>query len=319
MSVLVACHNELENLQSLLPILLGQQYAQFEVIIILDRCTDGSREFLNDFSDQKLRVISIEKSPSGVHPKKNAIQKGIEAASGEWILLTDADCRPSTNWVSEMAKHMTNEIVIGISPYQKTTSFLNELIQYETFQTAVHFCSATANNRPYMALGRNLAYKKSLFEHVGGFGETKHVTGGDDDLVIQRMLKTNNFSLALEKNAPVDSIPETSWSSYFKQKTRHLSVGKHYPNWVKRRESFRWTIHTGMWLTFFVSLFQIPVTAVVILALTFILKAISINIVADRLEKRFNHLWLPFVDLIYAVLMPLIGLRSLLVKNIKWN
>ncbi|MEQ9231629.1 MAG: glycosyltransferase family 2 protein, partial [Cyclobacteriaceae bacterium] len=235
------------------------------------------------------------------------------------ILLTDADCRPSKSWVSEMAKYMNREIVIGLSPYQEYTGFLNQLIQFETFQTALHFVSSAADGKPYMALGRNLAYKKSLFENVGGFGKMAGITGGDDDLLIQKMISSDNFTMAFSPASRVDSIPKTTWSGYWKQKTRHFSVGKFYPPKVKRAESFRWFLHTGMWLAFFPTFIANPFLATLILTFTFVIKAISINIVADRLEKRFNHLWLPFVDLVYAVLMPVIGLRSLLVKNIKWN
>ncbi len=318
-TVLVSAHNERENLVALIPLLLTQDYPCFEIIIVLDRGDDGSENLKELFQHDKLRFVEISEVPEGIHPKKFAIQTGVSRSRGEWMLLTDADCLPKPTWVGEMVGLMSGEIVIGLSPYQKHSGFLNQLIQYETFQTALHFVSSAATGKPYMALGRNLAYKKALFEEAGGFGDSRGVTGGDDDLLIQRMISSDNFTLALSPGSRVDSIPKTTWAGYWKQKNRHLSVGKFYPSAVMKSETFRWFLHIGMWIAFIPALLTNPLISALILAFTILIKAISINIVADRLEKRFNHLWLPFVDLAYAVLIPVIGARSLLVKNIKWN
>lgn len=320
-TVVVCTHNEKDNLKQLIPILLDQLYPEYEVVIVLDRCTDGSKDLISSFENARLSFIEINEISSSFHPKKFGISEAIQRANGEWILLTDADCRPTKNWIAEMAKGMNPsiDVVIGLSPYLKNSGALNKLIQYETFQTAFQFVSAAAQGKPYMALGRNFAYRKSRFNENNGFGQHANLTGGDDDLLIQALLKKANYKLILSEKSRVDSIPKTKWSAYFRQKTRHFSVGKFYPLWVKRMEAYRWTFHLLFWILSFISIYLNFVFGLSIFILTLVIKGLSINIVAKRIGKRFNPIWIPFVDLLYVVVLPLISLRSLLSKNITWK
>lgn len=318
-SVLICAHNEENNLKALIPLLIGQTYQRKEIILILDRCEDGSKELAIQYPE--IDILEISETPEHWNAKKYALQKGIEAAKGEWILLTDADCRPEPQWVAEMAKRMSDptDLVLGISPYEKEGGFLNQLIHYETFLTALEFSSKTIRQKPYMGLGRNMAYKKLAFIQVGGFEGLENTTGGDDDLIVQRIVKDSNVRMALSPNAHVPSIPKKNWKDYFAQKTRHYSVGKHYPAWVKWSEGFRFALHFLFWVLFALSLTAHVGIAMVIWGASFVVRGISINIVAHRLAKRFNHLWLPFVDLVYSVVLPLVSIRSQLIKNVKWK
>ncbi len=320
-TVIVAAHNEDANLKSLIPILLNQNYPNYEVIISLDRCGDGSLSDLQKIKSEKLTYLDLKEVPTDWNPKKYAIKQAVDTAKGDWLLLTDADCRATKNWIKEMAQGMEDDsgFVLGLSPYQKKSGLLNHLIQYETFFTSLEFIQKAIFGNPYMGLGRNLAYRKSLFEKVNGFEGIQNVTGGDDDLLVQKMARVDRGSVVLSQNSWVESIPEEKWSSYFSQKTRHYSVGKYYPSWVKRSESLRWFFQILFWVLFALSIPINASIALLIFAFHYTIRIISINIVADRLEKRFNHLWLPFVDLVYSVVLPIISLRSLLVKNVKWN
>ena len=320
-SIIVCAHNENGHLKALLPLLQNQQYESYEIIIVLDRCTDGSEAIVKKFQNRNLSIIGIDEVSPNFHPKKWGITQAIEKAKGEWILLTDADCRPTNQWVSEMAKGMnsTCDVVIGLSPYTKSTGLLNLLIQYETSHTALQFVSSAIQGKPYMALGRNMSYRKSKFIEQNGFGVHGQVMGGDDDLFVQSILTKDNFRIVLSPESWVESIPKTSWPAYFRQKTRHFSVGKYYPDWVKSMESIRWAIHIVFWILFFFSLAINPFIGASILATVLWIKGISFNIVVKRLGKRFNPIWLPFVDLLYVVILPLLSLRSLLVKNSTWK
>jgi cellulose synthase/poly-beta-1,6-N-acetylglucosamine synthase-like glycosyltransferase len=320
-SVIVCAHDEEENLQELLSCLLVQTYPLCEIIIVLDRCTDGSAEVVRSYASEKLKFITIDTCPQDTNPKKNALTIGIRHATSEWILLTDADCRPAKKWIAEMARGMTadKEVVIGISQYQKKKGLLNLLIQYETFTTALHFMSSAIMGKAYMGVGRNLAYRKSAFEGVDGFEKIKNILGGDDDLQVQRMVNTSNVGVVLTKESHVESIPKTDWKGYIRQKTRHFGVNKYYSLSAKKRESLRWSVHVAMWVLLGWSIVYNWILTLVILVLTFLIKAISINIVSDRLEKRFNLYWLPFVDVGYVVIFPLLSLRSFLVKRITWK
>ena len=321
LSIIVCAHNEEENLKELLPILSNQNYSNYELILVLDRCSDESKKVSNGFLNDHIISIEIEQCPEGNHPKKYGITRAIEIARGDWMVLTDADCRPGPNWLKEMAKGMGHDkdVVLGLSPYFKRQGFLNTIIQYETFLTSLYFISAAVNSKTYMALGRNVAYRKSTFIEKGGFGENIGRTGGDDDLLIQRLATKSNVAIQISKDAHVDSISETNWDSYIRQKIRHFSVANAYTRESKRTETYRWAVHILFWALFPVSFLINWQLTVLIFVGSFLMKAISINIVSYALEKRFNHLWVPIVDLTYVVLFPLLSLRSLLVKRITWK
>ena len=320
-SLVVCAHNEKSNLLELVSILLNQSYSNYEILVILDRCNDGSQESIDPFKSEQLSILAIDEPPENFHPKKFGITEAIKAANGEWILLTDADCRPAKNWIAEMSTgmHQSTNVVIGLSPYRKASGLLNELIQYESFQTAFQFAGALALDRPYMGLGRNLAYRKSGFNEIGGFGFHRQIMGGDDDLLVQALFKKENYKLILSEESRVESIPKTDWSAYFRQKTRHFSVGKFYPIGVRKRETMRWIFHLFFWILSFISMYINLAFGLSILILTLLVKGLSINIAAQRIGKRFNPVWLPFVDLLYVVILPLISLKSLLSKNIAWK
>ena len=102
-SVIVSAHDEEQNLRDLIPLLLGQNHPDFEVIIVDDRSNDGTFDFLlqETSKDHRLRMVHVNRTPPLFNAKKYALTLGIKAAKYEWLLLTDADCRPeSKNWVS---------------------------------------------------------------------------------------------------------------------------------------------------------------------------------------------------------------------------
>ena len=105
-SVIVCAHDEEENLRQLIPLLLTQDHVQFEVIIVDDRSNDGTFDLLlaETAKDHRVRMVHINRTPPHANSKKYAITLGIKAARFEWILLTDADCRPTGNaWISSMS------------------------------------------------------------------------------------------------------------------------------------------------------------------------------------------------------------------------
>ena len=232
-SVIVCAHDEEENLKELLPALLDQDYPTFEIIIVEDRCNDGTYDFLlkQTASHSKVRTVRIKSKPDHVPGKKYALTLGIKAAQFDTVLLTDADCRPATkSWITSMM-HCFGEktqIVVGLSPYEKTTGLLNEFIRFESLLTGVTYGAFALSGIPYMGVGRNLAYKKSLFLDNKGFNQHISTMGGDDDLFVNEHATKENTVFTAAPDSVVFSICKKSWASFFNQKVRHLSVGKYY-------------------------------------------------------------------------------------------
>jgi cellulose synthase/poly-beta-1,6-N-acetylglucosamine synthase-like glycosyltransferase len=248
-SVIVCAHDEEANLRELLPQLLAQDYDTFEVVIVNDRSNDGTYDFLLEQTknDPRVKMVNVNQLPGHVNGKKFALTLGIKAASYEWILLTDADCRPvSRQWISSMSSHFsdTSHFVLGFSPYQFAPGFLNKFIRFESLVTAIQYFSFAWLGNPYMGVGRNLAYRKSFFLENKGFNTFLNVTGGDDDLFVNRHAKGPSTFAELRPESQMVSIPEKSLGSFYRQKVRHLSVGKRY----KPKHRILLGVFTATWL-----------------------------------------------------------------------
>jgi hypothetical protein len=94
-SVVVAARNEAASLGPALSSLLASDYPRLEVIAVDDRSTDGTAAILEALArrDPRLRVLRLTDLPAGWLGKNRALQRGAEAAGGDWLLFTDADVR----------------------------------------------------------------------------------------------------------------------------------------------------------------------------------------------------------------------------------
>ncbi len=240
-SVVIAAKNEEINLSNLLQILAQQEFSLFEVILVDDNSQDATLSKMNAFKELhqlshfEIKVISISLQDS--LGKKQAVTKGINAARYENILLTDADCQPnSIHWISHMLYSFSDEtaLVLGYGAYKKINhSILNKLIRFETLLTAVQYFSYALDGRAYMGVGRNLAYKKSIFHESGGFKKHEHLRSGDDDLFVSQVANSTNVALCDHPESFTISIPHEKFSSWIRQKRRHITTAAHYKKSVK--------------------------------------------------------------------------------------
>jgi glycosyltransferase involved in cell wall biosynthesis len=325
-SVIVCVHDEEENIKELIPLLLEQDYPEFEVIIVNDRSNDGTYDYLLEETKKipRLKMVHVDRTPEHVNGKKYGITLGIKAASHEWVLLTDADCRPrSKHWITSMSAQFTNEaqFVLGYSPYEKRPGFLNLFVRFESLLTALQYFAFALLKNPYMGVGRNLAYRKSLFLEKKGFNNFINVTGGDDDLFVNQHAKGKTTNVQFSADAQMYSIPKTTWTSFFYQKVRHLAVGKRYR--LKHR------ILLGLFtLTWIVTWFTgLPLLAFQIqnfwisgaLVLRMILVFTTVRSIARQSQTPFQLWALPVLDFLYSIYYISTGLVALLTKKIRWR
>lgn len=266
-SIIICTKNEAENLQQFLPFVLEQDYpkALFEVIVVNDQSTDESAIVLEEFARlyPNLNIVTIDANTVKTLPgKKFALSQGIAAAKFDHLLLTDADCKPASNqWLAEFnSKYniQNPKLVLGYGAYESDAGILNKFIRWETAHTCMQYSSYALAGLPYMGVGRNLAYSKSLLkdlENDAAFQEIYTSTpSGDDDLLICKIATKDNVAICLNKEAHTISVPQKTWTSWWKQKTRHMSTGKYYPKKVKNLLGLYALSHCLYW---FVGLFLV--------------------------------------------------------------
>ncbi len=237
-SVIIAARNESENIENHLPLILNQDYPDFEVIVVNDRSWDSSEKVLEKFKDvyNNLKIVTIPDLGKDNFSKKFAITLGIKAAKNDLLLFIDADCFPnSTQWISTMSISNSNQkmISLGAGPYKKGKGLLNALIRFDAVQIAIQYLSMAKAGLAYMGVGRNLSYKKEIYNKLQGFKSHYHIASGDDDLFVNQSADSKNTQVVFDENSITFSIAEKSLSEWIKQKSRHLKTSHLYKNKTK--------------------------------------------------------------------------------------
>ncbi|MBK9933699.1 MAG: glycosyltransferase [Cytophagaceae bacterium] len=356
-SIIIAASNELENLRELLPILDKQDYPDFEILIADDRSSDGTYDYLllNEDKLKHLSFLRVLDLPFHFTAKKYAVTMAVKKAKHEILLFTDADCRPmGDQWIKTMVSQMTEgkEIVLGFSKYQFFPGKLNSLIRYETFQTALQYLSFALAGVPFMGVGRNLLYKKSLFWKNNGFTSHFGLLSGDDDLFINETATGKNVAVSISEDGYTESEPKKTWSEWFVQKRRHLSVGKKYKFRDKLNIGLLWLSGLTVWFSWIPVFFLSPdwyyapdwsrISAdwlkefglahwypfndwmrlvIGVWAFWLIIKWIVLAKANNRMGNTIKSWKIPYYDFLYAIYLLIFGIVTIFSnpKKIRWK
>ncbi|MFN0290904.1 glycosyltransferase [Pedobacter helvus] len=326
LSVVICARNERENLEKYLPSVFEQDYPNFEVVVVNDRSWDGTADFLETLQKKysNLKVVHVAEGEKFIAGKKFAATMGIKAASHEWLVFTDADCEPATkNWLKGMQTPADNQvdILLGYSPYFKKRSLLNALIRFETFFTAVNYLSFALKGMPYMGVGRNMAYKKSLFFKNKGFAAHMHIPSGDDDLFVNANATPVNTIIQIHKDTHVWSEPKNSFLSYLRQKKRHIGAGNLY----KTKHKFILSTQIAVQFFFYalaITLACFPRTHFIAFGV-FLFSLMVRCFVYPQLLKCLNYgelrWWFPILDIILMAFLVFNAILSIFVKKVQWK
>ncbi len=325
-SVIVCAHNEIENLKNLIPKLLKQAYASYEIILVDDRSDDGTYEFLQEEKkkNQLLKVVRVDFVPEHVQPKKFAITLGVKAAQHDLVILTDADCEPaSIHWIRSMASQFdeSTKFVLGFSYFKMQKGLLNRFVRFETIQTGILYLSAALGGNPYMGVGRNMGYRKSFFLSVKGFHNDLKVVGGDDDLLINRYAKRKNTRPVISKDNLIWSNAKKTWKEYFIQKKRHMAAGKRYKLKDKFVLSLFYLSKIVFWLSAVFLLFTRIYWPIVAGSLLVVLILIELAFyqIYKKTGAKFEFFWILIMEVLFIFYLLIFGISVLFSKRIRWS
>lgn len=312
-SIIVCARNEEFNLRKYLPTLLEQDYPDFEVIVVDDQSTDNTKDILDEFKQKhtNLRCTFIPIGAKMTSSKKLAVSLGVKSAKHELLLLTDADCYPSSkNWIQLMVRNFTSktDLILGYGAYQEEKGFINRLIVFDTLFIAIQYFNYTLTGKAYMGVGRNIAYRKSLFISSNGFSKHLNLQSGDDDLFVNAVTNKYNTRIEIDSNSHTLSEPEKNFNMWKRQKERHLSTSSYYKKsslLLLGTELFsRAFFYLFLILAFIPLNYLIIIVAICLLLIRFLVQYIIINKSAKLLHTRKYHWGI----LLFDVLLPLINL-----------
>ena len=324
-SVIIAARNEYDNLKDLISSLLQQSYPQFEIILMNDGSVDATDEWATVFAQQEPRFKYTFLNPEvmKVEGKKIALTLGIKKASYDNFVFIDGDCKVHSNDFLKYYGTLFSQgknLILGISQYHKYKGFLNQYIQYQTTKTALNYLSAAISGKPYMGVGRNMGYTRSLYKQVNGFESHYDIPCGDDDLFVQDVMKLAHVSVLLEQDSQTTSNPKTAWNTYIKQRLRHMWAGKFYKPFIKFNLSIRPIIEISL---FIILLMAAIINSKWVISVLFIMIWITyvlyqFNKAKKRISASNSTLGLLILSPFNYFFQVFMGIKLYFTKNIKW-
>ena len=326
-SVIVCAKNEAENLQNFLPSIINQKYPDFEIVLINDASNDDTLELMELFASKhsNIKIINVENNEAFWGNKKYALTLGIKASKHDYLLFTDADCKPVSNWwISEMAAQFGSKksIVLGYGSYTKiNNSFLNLLIRFETVITAIQYFTFAKFGMAYMGVGRNLAYTRDAFFKANGFINHIKVRSGDDDLFVNQVATKNNTAICISENSFTESLPKKTFSDWIKQKRRHISTAKYYKTQHKISLALLYIIQFLFWSLALVLLLTRHnwIFVVALILIRIIAQYAILGVSIKKLKENDLIIFMPFLEIFLIATHLTIFIKNLISKPNHWK
>lgn len=313
-SVIITAKNEAQNLRKNLPSILSQDYPNFQVVVVNNASSDSTDEVLSLFRSNhpNLYITYIPINSESVNDKKLALTVGIKAAIHDIVLFTEPDTKPLSNqWVYEYAKTFDKEteIVIGCCQVEINKSYFKRFIYFNNLFSGIKYISMALAKKPYMGIGRNMAYRKNLFFDNKGFSSVLNIEDGEDNVFINRVATKENTAVVTSPESMVVSNVMDSWSSWRRIKTRYLATQKHYKGNTTNLFAFELFSRYAFYLLFATLCVMAVLTPLKPLALfaflLFIVRYIIQLVVLNKNSKIYNagkfYLSLPLLDFLSPI------------------
>jgi glycosyltransferase involved in cell wall biosynthesis len=208
LSVVIPACNEAANLESAVATLLQQDYPDLQIILVDDRSTDGTGEIIERLAheDPRIRAVHVETLPQGWLGKVHALHRGVEQASGDWLLFTDADVHFAAGTLRRAVALALHQRVdhLALIPRTIQKSFWLELA-VNTFGLLFFITTRAASvNRPgskaFIGIGAFNLVNAERFHRTVGF-EWLRLEPGDDvglGMMIKQSGGTTRLAFAYE-------------------------------------------------------------------------------------------------------------------------
>lgn len=213
-SIIVPFRNEAKNLGKLVNSIRSNAFPRevYEIILVDDHSTDDSVQLARKIKD--VRVIGLQEH----YGKKQALAQGINAARGDVIITTDADCEVSENWLSSICYYFEErsaKLVSGAVTFRSEKKGFHHLQTIEFASLVGSGAAAIQLAIPGMCNAANLAFEKRAFYNVGAYSNNDHLASGDDEFLLHKIASEypgtiffNTFSRSFVKTDPLNSVTE---------------------------------------------------------------------------------------------------------------
>jgi glycosyltransferase involved in cell wall biosynthesis len=326
-SVIVCAKNEAEKVKQYVPLLAGQNYPDFEIVLIDDASSDETLDIFEAYEKQysNIRLVKVENNEAFWGNKKFALTLGIKAAKKEYLLFTDADCYPvSEDWITQMSSQftMSKTIILGYGAYNKVKkSFLNKIIRFDGMLRATQYFSWARAGRPYSGEGRNLAYKKEEFFKVNGFIDHMSIRTGEDALFINQAAHKKNTTICYSPESFTYSEAKQTYKEWLVQKRKQVFTTSLFKPFDKLQlQAFYISQLLFIVLALLLLILQFDWRFVVpVIAVRYIAAWITVGYSAARLYEKDTVYWYPIIEIVLIFTQLNVFFTNIISKPVHWK
>ena len=321
-SVIVAARNEERTIGPCIDSICRQTMSpsQYEVLVVDDESTDGTAEIVRQRAVQyaNLRFLSVQKDPN-LRGKSRPLAAGIDAAQGEIILITDADCTVPTTWVEHTARRYADGVgLVGGMTLQRSDDGFGGMQSIDWAYLLGIAASGVAWGVSFGSIGNNLSFRKQAYLDVGGY-RALPFSVTEDYTLVAAILRTRSWKhvypidpAVLVESAPCHSIP-----SLVKQKHRWGRGGLDvHPigflimavSWLLHVLPFVYLVGWGAWGH-----------TLTVLFLKSVFDYTFVNAVLSRLNRRHELLYFPAFEVYYSAYVVALPLLVFLGGRVDWK
>ncbi len=321
-TILIPFRNEKDNLERSIESMNMLDYDEnkIEIYFINDNSTDDSIKIFNSTKKKNyIQLINLELDKSNSARKKKAILKGIENSNNDIIVTTDADCYSEKNWLKNLVNHFDYQTALVAGPVDLvvTSNLIGAFQRIEFAGLNLTAAGLISIGMPLICSAANLAYRREVFNEIGGFGKSIKYSSGDDDFLIQKIAACKKWKIkfAYLKSAKVFTEGKLTFREFLNQRAR----------WASKGFSYESTYTVVLLILLFLFYMFIPIQIILVLFgskiilvslfLTVVLKLIAEYLVMnkglnDLYEKSLLKYFLAaeIIQIPYIILSPLIGI-----------
>lgn len=291
-SILLPVRNEAHCLRRCLDSLEALDFptSQLEILIGNDASTDESEKIIKEYVEKyhHFKQVDIVANYHGLKGKANVLAQLAKKAKGQFLLITDADIEVNMWWAKGMTYYFENVncgMVSGITATQ-TFGILGKF-QYMEWLFYSGLINVTDKFSSQVAVGNNMAIRRSVYEEIGGYEEIGFSI--TEDLHLLQAVKKKGYSheFVIHPVTLCETLPKDNLKSLLVQRSRWLNgVFQHLP----KKYIFAITIHTSDLVLIGLLFFMMPYVAAVLLAVRFVLRYLFLQINAWQSGLKMNHL-----------------------------
>jgi glycosyltransferase involved in cell wall biosynthesis len=218
-SVVVPVYNEEKEISELLDSLMLLEWPRdrLEILCVDNNSTDRSLEILGSYP-----ITVLQETKPGPYAARNL---AIRKAKGEFIALTDADCKVTPNWLLELWQSFDDEQVGAVGGVIIPRVITNYVDYFEgcVFNNPNHGLGSK-EVQPYV-ITANVMYRKEVFDELGLFDEDNF--SGPDVEMSWRLIRSNKYTIKI--------LDREKGMVYHRYRTRFRDL-----TYVLQRDAYGW-------------------------------------------------------------------------------